>query len=124
MKKKNFFGWLVTVIVFGISSSAFSQEKSTFKIIDNGSVKDINLYEEAVKKADMENYRYKTKRNIIEFDNGLKVELLSAQEMFILNLKVDMNNYSDTRDPKYIQPIFHLTDQGTLVAMYRKVDPK
>lgn len=126
MKKQFFVALLLftTAASRGISPPACATENSTFSITDKGSVSDSKPYEEAIKKADMEIYRCKTKRNTIVFDNGLKVELISAAEMFALGMKVSINDYSDTRAPHFIQPIFHLNDNGTLSAMYTKPDMK
>lgn len=119
--------YFICILFVFIFASSFSQEANSpgsFQIINNGNVADIQLYNVAIHKADMENYRYKTKRNTILFDNGLKAELISAEEMFAQGMKVNTNNYSDTRDPLYIQPVFHLNDNGTLSAMYTKTNMK
>jgi len=119
--------YFIFILSVFFCKSSFSQETnsiSNFQITDNGNVADIQLYNVAINNADLENYRYKTKRNTILFDNGLKAELISAEEMFALGMKVNINNYSDTRDPLYIQPVFRLNDNGTLSAMYSKSNMK
>ncbi len=108
---------------FSHKSNAQSKsfKENAFKIIKTAGVTNLSAYEKALKVPDIESFRYKTKRNTLAFDNGITVELLSAQELFIKGEAVEPNNYSDSRDKKYIQPIFHLADNGSLIAMYTKI---
>ena len=115
---------LAFLLLFGSQKSFAQDQQLTFKIISNGTATDIKKYEDALKKADMESYRYKTHRCVIQFDDGVKAELFSAMELISMGMKINGDNYSDNRDPKYIQPTFHLTDAGTLVAMYPAISPK
>jgi hypothetical protein len=103
------------------AQSKSTSTESSFKVLKTAGISDLTAYEKAVNVPDIENFRYKTKRNTIVFDNGITIELLSAQELFIMGKSVQPNDYSDTRDKKYIQPIFHLAENGSLVAMYTKV---
>ncbi|MBI4932202.1 MAG: hypothetical protein HY841_15695 [Bacteroidetes bacterium] len=117
----------VFILSIFFCKNIFSQQTAapaTFQITNNGTAADIQPYKDAINNANMENYRCKTKRNTILFDNGLKAELISAGEMLALGKNVNINQYSDTRDPLYIQPVFHLNDNGTLSAMYSKPNMK
>jgi hypothetical protein len=111
--------------LFLLPQKSFAQSKpgnpDSFKIVKTGGLTDLSVYEKAIKAADLENFRYKTKRNTIYFDSGVAVELFSAQELFIMGKSIQPNSYSDTRDKKYIQPVFHLAENGGLVAMFTKV---
>ena len=91
------------------------------------------LYENVIKNANLEPYRLKTKRDTITFDNGFKVELLSAQELFILGEKIDINNYSDTRESRYTKPTFRIViptgslpqapgQQPYIIALYNHIE--
>ena len=111
------------LVFFSQESNAQSKsfKESTFKIIKTAGVTDLSVYEKALNVPDIESFRYRTKRNTLVFDNGITVELLSAQELFIKGEIVEPNNYSDTRDKRYIQPIFHLAENGSLIAMHTKI---
>src|SRR5258708_3453600 len=115
---------LFLILVF-FSQESNAQSKSfkenAFKIIKTAGVTNLSAYEKALNVPDIESFRYRTKRNTIEFDNGFTVELLSAQELFIKGEIIEPNNYSDTRDKRYIQPIFHLADNGSLIALHSKI---
>lgn len=97
-----------------------SQNRSvSFKIIENGGVlpNDVASYETAISIANMENYRFKSSADTLEFTNGLKFVLISAHELFILEKKINPANYSE-KIKGYLMPKFQLTPQGTLIALY------
>lgn len=122
-KPLNLFVMLFLALFF-LSNESKAQsvyKENSFKITNAASVTNLSVYEKALNVPDIESFRYRTKRNTLVFDNGLTVELLSAQELFIKGENILPNNYSDTRDKKYIQPVFRLADNGSLVAMYTKV---
>lgn len=92
-------------------------ELTTTSEIDKGP-----LYQKILDSADLESFRLKTKRDTLTFSNGMKVELLSAQELFINGYNIDPSNYSDTRDPKYTKPTFMITNEGYLIALYNRIE--
>lgn len=104
---------------FNAQSKTFKE--NSFKIVKTAEITDISIYEKALNVPDIESFRFKTKRNTLVFDNGVTVELLSAQELFIKGETIEPSAYSDTRDKIYVQPIFHLTDKGSLITMYTKI---
>lgn len=92
----------------------------TFTVINHGNVTDTRPYETAIANADMEAYRYQNKRCTITFDNGVQIELFSANEMILAGHSVNVNDYKTSDNPQWIQPTFHLNADGTLSAMYTK----
>lgn len=104
------------------SQHLFAQENApTFRVICNGTAVDINKYIVAVQAADMESYRYRSFADTLVFDNGVLIEFYSAQQLFVTGKNIVVDNYSDERNPHYIKPVFHLTEQGTLIAFYQPV---
>lgn len=111
-----------------------AQTNKSFNILW-GNQTDYNkfVYERTIGKANLEAYRLKTKRDTITFDNGFKVELLSAQELFILGEKIDANEYSDKRDPQYTHPTFRIViptglevqapgQEPYIIALYKAIE--
>lgn len=98
-------------------------ETKTFNITNNGTVtlSDLPKYENAILTANMESFRNKTTRTTLYFDNGLTIELLSAQELYILGVNINPNDYVDSRDPKFTFPTFQLTSDGHLIALYQSI---
>lgn len=110
-------------------------DSKSFKVISTGTVSqsDIPSYELAIKGASIEQYRFETKSNILVFDSGVKVELKSAKECYVLGVNIDSHSYDDYRDPKYTDPIFHLVipnggvpqapgQKPYLVALYKRIE--
>ncbi|MBA2610959.1 MAG: hypothetical protein H0U95_03240 [Bacteroidetes bacterium] len=98
----------------------FSQNHPAgFKIIANGTVlpNEIPKYINAISAANMENYRFKSTQDTLEFTNGLKFVLLSAHELFVLEKKIDPTHYSE-KIKGYLMPKFQLATGGTLIALY------
>lgn len=101
---------------------SWAQENKTFKIISNGDVSNIQEYQSAIEKANMENYRYRTVSDTLHFENGLTFVLFSAdflQQQGILTNIQDYNNPED-KSEYYQNPTFRLSPEGLLVALYKK----
>ena len=114
---------LILLMVFMITSMVSYSQQKTFTIVDQGTVSttEVTKYESAIQNSDMESYRNKTTRTVLVFDTGLKIELLSAQELYILGVNINPNDYVDSRDPKFTFPTFHLTPGGHLLAFYQSI---
>lgn len=112
--KKIFYTLFLTLLL----NVAYSQ---TFQVVDDAGIEPVEYekYKLALEKANMDNYRNKTRNQIIEFDNGLKIELFSAKELVIRGYSINVNEFTDERDPKFTFPTFHLTDTGDLLAFYK-----
>lgn len=115
---------LTFILVQLLSSFSFSQTNSTFKIISSGNITNVADYEVAIRKADMESYRYRSQNDTLSFDNGLKFILFSAEDLRDKGVSIDLNNYKNPEeiDKEYINPIFSLTPDGWLIALYQRWD--
>lgn len=113
----------ITVILIFTGFFACSQ---TFQIKDQSNLSndEITVYKKAIESANLENYRNKSTNQTIEFDNGLKVELISAKELIIKGYNLNINQYQDTRNPEFVFPKFHLHESGYLIALYQKIQSK
>ena len=108
----------------------------SFRVVSTGTVSEINItkYEMAISTANLESYRLETKSNILVFDSGVKIELKSAKECYLLGVKIEPSAYDDYRDPTYTDPTFHMVDpsvangvQATgqkpyLIALYKRIE--
>lgn len=106
------------------SFSAIKLEVKTFRIIAATSSINTKKYVDAINGADMEPYRFRTKRNTLSFDDGVKVEFFSAEEIKASGGTIDLYNYSDDRTKNYVEPILHIAESGSIVAMYPIASPK
>lgn len=80
-------------------------------------VADLSPYDEALAKSDLDRYRYFDKRNTLHFENGLDVELLSANELIASGIPVNTSHVR-TQEPAFdTRPFFRLTPDGILVEV-------
>ena len=63
----------------------------------------------------MSSFRFEEKSNIIEFDNGLKVEIFSAQKLTIQGFKVDFSKLISSDKFKDNDYIFLISDDGKYI---------
>lgn len=116
--------FVLILILFSTIKLTANTPAGSFTVISNGTAVDPNAYVTAIVNADLESFRYLNKRCVIEFDNGLKVELYSADELRSMGIPLTASEYKIEDGPNWIQPIFHLNADGTLSAMYTKPNLK
>ena len=115
---------LSLLLALGFTNICAAQTKKTFQIISKGKATNIREYKIAIKKANMEHYRYRSHPDTLSFDNGLKFVLFSAQTLKEKGQTIDLYNYTNPEDKVYstkyyTNPTFHLTPKGTLIALYQ-----
>lgn len=84
----------------------------TFKIIQTDSKFSTDFCEKAISEANWCGFRYENKRNLIQFESGLKIELFSAKEIGETNSNCFLTDYRD-----FSNDIWRLTDNGTIVHL-------
>ncbi|TND09003.1 MAG: hypothetical protein FD123_1857 [Bacteroidetes bacterium] len=117
--------FLTVVLLFAGSLLYASQTSSqSFVIKEKGTVTDLTPYLDALTKSDLDKYRYFDKRSVMKFENGMIVELLSANEMKALGLSVKTERVR-TEDPKFDSgSVFKLAQNGVLVEVLTKTKYK
>ena len=96
----------------------------TWVIVNPDSVSDINPYEDALSRSDLDKYRYFDKRNTLHFENGLDVELLSGHELDAQGIAYKKDHVR-TQDPEFdTKPVFRLTEDGYLVEVQTRIKVK
>lgn len=106
-----------------IASFAFTGAR-TWVILNPEVVENIVPYEEALAKADLDRYRYFDKRSTLHFENGLNVELLSANELQAQGIAVKTDRVR-TADPEFdTKPVFRLTPDGILLEIQTRTKVK
>ena len=105
---------LFALFVFNFS---FSQEveKISYKFLNPEIVSNINDYKKAFSTADMSAFRYESKSNVIEFKNGLKVELFSVNDLRNKNLKLDLQNFRNPGEKSSDDYYFTLSDNKKFI---------
>lgn len=103
---------------FTISLKGQEQNNVTYRIVDNGSVKDVQPYINALNSANMQNHRLRTKRNIISFESGVKAELFSAQELQRAGRTIDPAAYPESFEITRQEPVFSLGQNNFIMEMH------
>lgn len=93
---------------------------NSFEITQNTLVSQEDFYKHSILDANLENYRLKSKRVLLNFENGFVVELLSADELYSKNNSIDINSYQTEFPKNYLLPTFKVLSNGSLVATYHK----
>lgn len=113
----------ITLLFMLIGTHFTFGQSYTFKVLPNQHVKNTKVYIDAIQKANMENYRYRTQPNTLQFNNGLKFVLTSAQELKENGRNINLLSYKNpdeilAESPNYQNPTFKLAENGNLIALY------
>ncbi|HTL82658.1 MAG TPA: hypothetical protein VL651_13185 [Bacteroidia bacterium] len=96
----------------------------SFVFVNPNVVTNIDDYNYALCKADLDKYRSMDKRYTMHFEGGLDVELLSANEMTALNLPFNASHIRQ-QDPDFdTKPIFKLAADGIIIEVQTRVKYK
>lgn len=106
----------ILLFLLPLISMSFTNPKSwTYQ--NPESVQNIAAYDAALEQCDLDRYRYVDQKNVLKFESGLRVELLSANECIAQGLPVKMDRVRTAAPEFDTQPIFRLTDDGKVVEM-------
>ncbi|MBA4239608.1 MAG: hypothetical protein C0448_02690 [Sphingobacteriaceae bacterium] len=115
---------LIILTLFSVISRLNAQSVKTlpnsFEIVQNTLISKEDFYKHSILEANLENYRLKTQRVLLSFENGFVVELLSAEELHSKNNSIDVNSYQSEFPKNYLLPVFTVLPNGSLVATYHK----
>ena len=106
----------LVLLLIGLPLLAFTDSRS-WLFVNPNVVSDTAPYSAALAQSDLDKYRYFDKRNTLHFDNGLDVELLSANELTAAGI-VFNKDHVRTEVPSFdTHSIFKLTANGILVEV-------
>jgi hypothetical protein len=125
MKKRSpAFIFSLFIGAFSILLLSFTTPAGSYRFLNPETVTDLTPYSAALEKADMDRYRYIDERNIIVFESGLKVELLSANEMTALGMQVRTERVRTAKPGFDTGSVFKIAADGTLVEVMTKTKVK
>lgn len=104
------------VFALGVIAQTQHTPSGSFEIINSTVPEKNDFFSESIAKSNLENYRLKNQRVTLEFKNGFKLELLSAKELFLKGLPVDVNSYAEEFAAGYKLPLFVVMDNGWIGA--------
>ena len=116
MKKIFLFVVLICLIsVKNVSAQQAKTPKNTFEITSKVNSPEAVVVAKSIESADLDNYRLRDSRRKLTFENGVVVELLSANELKNLGYKVDPSFYRESLDKNYVEPTYSISDTGMLI---------
>lgn len=104
-----------------LSTAFFAQDKS-YVITDKAQVREINLYITAIEKANWDKYRLINERRVITFQKGVKIELLSADEMTEKGMEVDLSKILKQKPTTLYKPVFVLGENGYIIEQHSYIE--
>jgi hypothetical protein len=122
---------LLTVFCCFLFFTSLAQE-STFKeklnisyaIQNISTIKNSEVYINALNASNMNNHRLKSDRNTITFEGGIIVILFSAEELLANSVTdIDPSNFPN-QIQRYSTPIFKLTDNNYIVELHQTIPTK
>ncbi|MGL5890204.1 MAG: hypothetical protein ACRC3B_09980 [Bacteroidia bacterium] len=114
----------ILLFAFCVLQLSFTTPAGSYVYLNPETVTDTNPYTAALSKADMDRYRYMDERNTLVFESGLKVELLSANEMKALNMPLRIERVRTEKPGFDTGSIFRLTPEGGIVEIMTKTKVK
>lgn len=78
----------------------------------------LEFYTQAIENANFEDLRLKEKTQVFEFENGFSLELVSAKELIKRGVSLDLIAYKQELDKDFQIPLFRISSEGHLVALY------
>lgn len=100
------------------------QETKSWIYLNPQLVADLAPYTDALNKADLDRYRYFDKRNVLHFENGLDVELLSANELTAAGIPVKTERVRTVEPAFDTKPVFRLAPNGVLLEIQTRTKIK
>lgn len=103
--------------------NCFSQE-NTYEIVETNDLLNIEEYILAMNKADFDSYRFIDQRRVLNFNTGVKIELLSSNELKNLGVSFDSSkaiNYIPDYEGK---TIYKLGNNGYIIAEVKTASKK
>ena len=119
MKKLNLLSIITMTVLFFMSFTNEEKITNTFKITHADSKYSINFCEKAITDANWCGFRFENKRNIIEFESGLKVEFFSRTEIGETNSNCRLTDYRD-----FSTDVWRLSPEGKIIHLVSKISKK
>jgi hypothetical protein len=107
------------ILVFTSLNSSKEEGQRTFKIIQFDTKFSNEFCVKAISEAKWCGFRYENKRNLIQFDTGLKVELFSTREINLDNPNCILTDYRD-----FSKDEWRFTPEGKIIHLVAKNSKK
>ena len=101
-----------------IPSFSYSQE-NTYEVVDSGTSQDITVYTKAMDVANFDRFRYRDARRMLIFTEGVRIELLSVEEVLSNGWEVKHpGTTKPTSTKNYNEPFFRVSKTGHIISVH------
>lgn len=120
MKKLLHVTFIFNVIFLFVSINANSQNSTyTFRIISSSTLSQEDFYKQSIASANLESYRLRNERVILNFKGGFQVELYSAEEILQRGIsQINPMDYLLSFPKDFKLPLFDVHPNGMLSAEF------
>lgn len=122
MKRTIFLAVIILSSILGTAQNKTIPGSFVIKDLKEGNK--LSFYTIAIEGANFEELRLKNKSQEFKFENGFILELISATELKSKGVSVDLTNYKEELDKDFQTPLFKISEDGKLVAMYASMPTK
>jgi hypothetical protein len=106
-------------LVLLFSAVISNSQENTYEIVEKGTAQDLSVYTQAMDLANFDRLRYKSTRRIIYFTEGVKIELLSGDEVVGKGLEISHEGMLIPNEIyNYEEPTYKVLKSGHIVAEY------
>lgn len=115
---------LFSLLILCNAEKIAAQSKTTIKnsfVIHGEDLKsnEVAAFTKSIENADFEQFRLQTETVLLKFKNGFTLELISAKDLIVRNIKADLDINSYTNYPSssnYKYPLFEILPDGWVIA--------
>jgi len=109
---------LLTRMATAQSSGGKEELNITYKIQNPESVSDLEKYEAALKKADLNSYRLQNESYTFKFESGLIVEVYSAEYLKSIDKLIgEIDSFPKSFSPERYDSVFQLAENDYIVEI-------
>jgi len=119
MKKLIVLPLMLVIAFFFVSFVNDEKTTNSYRIVQSDTKFSDEFCENAISEANWCGFRYENKRNIIQFDTGLKVEFFSMKEIGENNANCILTDYRD-----FSNDVWRFTPEGKIIHLVSKVSKK
>lgn len=120
----NKFSALIFLLIFsaiGFSQSSSSKLVEKKYVISKGLQNVTDFFLTSFEKADWDRYRLKEDRRVLNFDNDIVIELLSAEELIERNISYDERKIQSKQNQFDNNTLFVINSNGHIIEQKKSV---
>ena len=108
------------VLVSFLSYGQKTTHPKSFRLEGNYSSESFEKHKSLIIKANLEGFRLKNEDVTLEFENGVKCILFSAESIKSRGVNINPSDYKEDFSERFTLPMFKVSNSGHLMTVYKK----